>query len=89
MIASLLAVSVRQPRESANLHAGRQVESLHTARSHFAFVDVPANDFLFDTCYRSRRVTDGGAVPGSRLEVLCPACQHNNNFESRSIAVKT
>ena len=70
MIAVLLAVGVRQSREPSNLHAGRQIEPLHPARSDLRNRNVATDHPLLDTCYRPRRVPNRRRTSARRLEVF-------------------
>ncbi len=70
MVASLLAESVGQSRESAKGHSRGQVEPLHAARSDFVFRNVAADHRFGDACYGPRRVPHLSRVPASVLEAL-------------------
>jgi hypothetical protein len=52
MIAGDFAVSVRQSREPANLHPGRQVESFHSAGPDLSFWHVSTMTRRHRPCMR-------------------------------------
>lgn len=78
MVASLLAVPVRQASKSAKGHAGCQIEPFHAARSDVGFVNVAADDFLLGSAkgVRNRFVALTNTVPGTFVylnpNVFCP-----------------